>query len=651
MRKIFILIATIFVLSLFTTSCKKDDKKNDDGGTDTQVVDTTMDDLNYVDEYIKKNTPTKMVESTELISSVEGYSDVAITYTLQGEVIEEELPRNAKKKMDYELQYELKKNDKSKSGTLNITVYPKSLEYVANNFISQVPKELAENLDYLVTDYLGLYTITWSSGDTSVLDNDGKYIKPTLDTKVVISFKVTLNDDKAVNYEGNFEITVVGVTDEEKLNKVVAWLNNEIETELWVDKNMNLPKVDPTFGVELTWTTTNPDIMTTDGVVTRYVYDRYVEAVCTIKVGNFTKKLTYWVKVLALDTSTMSDLEILDNFLTSLGVSELRRVNFNINSDYTNITQSYNFINFYNNEWLPVTDYYAPSGASNRPGTKRSIKFITVHDTANNRQGATALMHAKYVYEGGGGTSFHYVVGNDGIYHLIPNDEVAYHAGDGTQYQFKLYDSGVKALTRTANITITDDNYFAFNGVKSKIKIPTDTVVRSISSAGLYYEIGANGNYWLNEHYYNKTYQFISNRGGNNNSIGIETCVDAGSDYFVTYLYNANNVARLCNDYKIPVDCVMQHNNFSGKPCPNAIRQTGTWQPFRDYVSQILFGMKHFKGLTFEWHSTSDILSSKGFVNRTVGDVTEITYGVVVKKGDTAITSKDFKTTLNKTYK
>lgn len=41
--------------------------------------------------------------------------------------------------------------------------------------------------------------------------------------------------------------------------------------------------------------------------------------------------------------------------------------------------------------------------------------------------------HAEYVQNGGGGTSWHYSAGDTGIYHQIPDNERAYHAGDGKE--------------------------------------------------------------------------------------------------------------------------------------------------------------------------------------------------------------------------
>ena len=168
----------------------------------------------------------------------------------------------------------------------------------------------------------------------------------------------------------------------------------------------------------------------------------------------------------------------------------------------------------------------------------------------------------------------------------------------------------------------------------------------TITDSGLYYEIGPNGNYWLNDNWWSETYRAIGNRGGNLNSIGIESCVDAGSDYMKTYRNFADLVAHLLVENNLDVLRVMQHNNISGKDCPAAIRDQGYWQHFRDLISLEKFGMTHFEGLTFEWKSLSDIMNDQGYIAKKLNGATEVKYSVVVKRNDNVVVSKEYTTKL-----
>lgn len=70
---------------------------------------------------------------------------------------------------------------------------------------------------------------------------------------------------------------------------------------------------------------------------------------------------------------------------------------------------------------------------STRPGIKMSPQYITIHETDNTNKGATASAHANLQYNGNSRTaSWHYTVDDKSIYQSIPDNEVAWHAGDGS---------------------------------------------------------------------------------------------------------------------------------------------------------------------------------------------------------------------------
>ena len=72
-----------------------------------------------------------------------------------------------------------------------------------------------------------------------------------------------------------------------------------------------------------------------------------------------------------------------------------------------------------------------------RPGKKlRAFAGVTIHETGNYSAGANARNHMIYMTRNGGSAkqcSYHYVVDETEVYHLIPDNEVAWHAGDGAK--------------------------------------------------------------------------------------------------------------------------------------------------------------------------------------------------------------------------
>lgn len=80
---------------------------------------------------------------------------------------------------------------------------------------------------------------------------------------------------------------------------------------------------------------------------------------------------------------------------------------------------------------VPVHTQLLKEGSAGRPGIKRTIRYVVIHETANTSAGADAEQHANFLSGGSqGSASWHYTVDDHEIYHHIPDNEVAWHAGD-----------------------------------------------------------------------------------------------------------------------------------------------------------------------------------------------------------------------------
>lgn len=77
-------------------------------------------------------------------------------------------------------------------------------------------------------------------------------------------------------------------------------------------------------------------------------------------------------------------------------------------------------------ENYPIIQKLLPIGL-NRPGTPLKARGVAIHETAT--PGATADAEARYFSSGNRRASAHYFVDPDSIVQLIPEDEVAWHAG------------------------------------------------------------------------------------------------------------------------------------------------------------------------------------------------------------------------------
>ena len=84
---------------------------------------------------------------------------------------------------------------------------------------------------------------------------------------------------------------------------------------------------------------------------------------------------------------------------------------------------------------MNIIQDFIPIGRRNRPGRANPTLFITIHETGNTNRGANARAHANYL-KGNDATnvpvSWHYTVDDTETYQHLPENEDAFHAGDGS---------------------------------------------------------------------------------------------------------------------------------------------------------------------------------------------------------------------------
>ena len=307
--------------------------------------------------------------------------------------------------------------------------------------------------------------------------------------------------------------------------------------------------------------------------------------------------------------------------------------------------------------------------------TMTSIEFITVHYTGNMSSGADSKANANY-FVGDNSVSIHYTTGNDGIYHCLPNNMGAWHAGDSGAYNqvgaFEWIKTGVKVGANDSlypTFTISDDFYYEINGQKTTVKMPTpwnyenrgtnhilnaDGTISSqpnfgqtgftnrtpesfINDLSLPFTI-INGEYYMGTTWwcYTQVYEGrICSTGGNRNSIGIESCVDKGSDLWLTWQMTAQLVAKLLVETGLDITKVRGHHFFSGKDCPQPMLENDQeiWYEFLALVEAEYKKLTQYSGyeISFKSHNTN-ILDNTGRIINHPDETTCVSYTVTITK-------------------
>lgn len=157
---------------------------------------------------------------------------------------------------------------------------------------------------------------------------------------------------------------------------------------------------------------------------------------------------------------------------------------------------------------ISVIQDYIPYNSPRRPGEIREIKYITIHETDNRSRDANAAQHALFLTSNTSDiTAWHYTVDDHSIYHHIPDNEIAWNAGDSR-----------------------------------------------------------------------------AEDGGNMNGIGIEMCVNYGSDYEQTVKNAAWLAAKLLVVYDLTPDDVRLHADFMNKECPHRLISEGRVPEFYQMI-------------------------------------------------------------------
>lgn len=503
----------------------------------------------------------------------------------------------------------------------------------------------AESFDLNYVNRLGKfesYALTWTllpldttnkkiifeSSDPSILEIDKHGVMYGHQTgTVTVTYNVLANPDLSGSFEvevyvdpyidANYETTSVVVVDESI--KINATLEGTLGKVIWKSSNTNLATVDSTGKVTAL----------KEGYVT---ITAYME-------GNNDVSLDFGVTIL------LKEEAMLYSIITNAHNPEVYYVhNLNVAYDYdTSVACSVSDLLF-NWEYTVNDDYFITPNRSKMS----SIEFITVHYSGMPLAHQDGEIIAKALYNGfhgsdWGGTSWHYSTGNDGIFYSMDETKVAWHAGDGTGTPFRWINTGVKATSNTkpvfkivSNSNVASGYSFEVNGVITNIESPRKGPLTfygptwKIENSYIYM-----GNVW-----YSSSYGYVSSRGGNLNSIGIESACNYGSDLWLTYHYTAQLVARLLDKYNLETSRVQGHHTFSGKDCPQTLLEGEgeLWYKFMEMVVAELALYKNMKDYTIECVSLNDdLLDDNGRIKSMPNYTETVEYKLIITNNKTNV--------------
>ena len=292
------------------------------------------------------------------------------------------------------------------------------------------------------------------------------------------------------------------------------------------------------------------------------------------------------------------------------------------------------------------TSYNATAVANNSGHKSRravdTVEFVCVHDTAT----LTGTSKSIASYMASGEVSIHYTVGNDLVWSVVPEEYIAYHAGDGTGSTFTWYNTGVDAVDGQKpkfSIMAKGSGYvYACNGIETSIVVPdtgsTPTTDALLTYLGPTWKI-ENGKYYMGLTWWSSDYGKISSHGGNNNSIGIEMNVNTSDDSYDTWQRTAKLVADILIRNNLDPTRVQMHNTFSGKNCAQVFLSGNIFPRFMEMVELEYELQTKYKDVEITFKSNNKtILGDDGRIIKAPDVTTTVSYDVTVKSGSTTKT-------------
>gem|GEM_PF-962627 len=283
-------------------------------------------------------------------------------------------------------------------------------------------------------------TVVYESSHPEVLGDDGTYTKTDRDTLVGLTVSVTIRNETRSFV---VDILVIGLTDYEKVHAIGDWVKEYLD-ELEITPIVDLPLTHPIHKGVIEWMTYDVGIIEQGSKLIQPSWTKNVQLIIEVRV-HFSKLTIYYEKELEGNQS-MTEGEWMDAWILRNIASDMNQVYNLVDGKgilvtkvlldpaapfYTSLTGG-----------LMRVPTQADLDARFHPGYQKpnpeNILWITVHETGNTNNTATALAHSNLQVNrslnGWGSSSpasWHYTVDDKSVYQNIPDTRRAIHAGDG----------------------------------------------------------------------------------------------------------------------------------------------------------------------------------------------------------------------------
>lgn len=449
------------------------------GFVSVHVLGSTSTTLNQIFSEIEGRIGHDLIEVKTFPSKSEFFPEAVISYTSSNPGLVSDRGLLFPNEYDTEatISVKIEYDGETKTFEHDVIVVGSIPKGYGEEFLNQFPNVI--NKDVVFSSFAGKYpgvTFTFFTSNESILSNTGKYEKLDSDSYITLFVEVEIAEKNYVR-EFSKRVQAKGLTVSEKAAIAKQNVIDQLGLKDVLDHDLQLPLSEERFGGVITWTSSDMSILNDEGELSLPLIDLNIELYGALKLGDVTT--TFIIPLLVKGKDTDNKWDDIEEFIyTYLFKDEIETMKYTVMGVQPSY-QAYNdgYVQFYTNDELAVIEDILPTSHAMRPNRAINLQYITIHDTANNGVGANAEMHNRFIKnENRTASSWHYTIDDIELYHHIPDNEVAWHAGtsDGNNTSIGIetctnvgvdYDLVIRRVSKLVAKLLVDNN-LAVNRVR-----------------------------------------------------------------------------------------------------------------------------------------------------------------------------------------
>lgn len=435
-------------------------------------------------------------------------------------------------------------------------------------YSKKVLDSTASNLSFINKPYGDCKVLGYESSNPEIITSKGEITQKMYNQSASISCYIQYG--KVIN-KYTKTVIVLPYTDTQIVEIVADWIPTVVD-QLQKGEVSELPYTDESFGTTITWFCMNPGVIAGNGIFVKPLTPMDLELKCTVVYKNRNRQLTFNLTNIG---GNMTKKEQLREWIKGqIPMKIMGTKNFvlaNDELDYQIRTNSYGILNLIDGS-SPIVDRSMLIDVNKTTWVNRywgSSRFGTYHPIV------TQDILNEMMYEG----------------YKQPNEQ--------NILWITIHESGMPRSGNNAKLL-------------AQVQMDTATGKRDRQ---------ASWNYQVDE---NKIYQSFEDEvicwhagdgtatlgNGNNNSIGIEMCINEDGSYDGSMYHDAKLVAMLLHKYNLSLVNVKRHFDWSGKICPNYMITQGRWYEYLSLVDKEYTAMDLLKDAKVTWTVTTDDMSN-----------------------------------------